>query len=96
MSSYLIGLLGILVALALLIFLAFRGFTLLLAAPAAAIVAAVFSREPILADLTITFMRATANFMGNFFPLFLSAVCLVNSWPTAALRFRSRKALSSG
>ena len=71
LSPYLVGLLGILVALALLIFLAFRGFTLLLAAPAAAIVAAVFSREPILADWTITFMRAAANFIGNFFPLFL-------------------------
>ena len=37
MSPYLVGLLGIVVALALLIFMAFRGFSLLLAAPAAAI-----------------------------------------------------------
>lgn len=71
MSGYTIELIGILVALGLLIFLAFRGFTLLLAAPIAAIVAALFSGEPLLAKWTLTFMRATANFIGNFFPLFL-------------------------
>ena len=43
MSAYTVELLGIVVALGLLIFLAFRGFTLLLAAPAAAIVAAISS-----------------------------------------------------
>ena len=43
MGAYRVELLGILIALGLLIFLAFRGFTLLLAAPAAAIVAAAFS-----------------------------------------------------
>jgi hypothetical protein len=37
-SAYVVELLGILIALGLLIFLVFRGFTLLLAAPAAAIV----------------------------------------------------------
>lgn len=71
MSVYAIELFGILVALGLLIFLAFRGFTLLLAAPLAAIVAALFSREPLLAKWTLTFMQGTANFIRNFFPLFL-------------------------
>jgi H+/gluconate symporter-like permease len=71
MSAYAIELLGILIALALLIFLAFRGFTLLLAAPAAAIVAAAFSGEPILAKWTLTFMQSTGGFITNFFPLFL-------------------------
>jgi H+/gluconate symporter-like permease len=70
-SGYTIELIGILVALGLLILLAFRGFTLLLAAPIAAIVAAVFSGEPVLAKWTLTFMQATANFIRNFFPLFL-------------------------
>jgi H+/gluconate symporter-like permease len=59
MSAYATGLIGILIALGLLIFLAFRGYTLLLAAPAAAIVAAAFSREPILAKWTLTFMQGT-------------------------------------
>jgi len=71
MATYPVELIGILVALGLLIFLAFRGFTLLLAAPAAALVAAVFSGEPLLAKWTLTFMEATANFIRNFFPLFL-------------------------
>ena len=71
MSDYTVELLGILVALGVLIFLAFRGFTLLLAAPAAAIVAAAFSGEPVLAKWTLTFMAGTGRFIINFFPLFL-------------------------
>jgi H+/gluconate symporter-like permease len=71
MADYSVELIGILVALALLIFLAFRGFTLLVAAPAAAIVAAIFSGEPLLAKWTLTFMEGTANFVRNFFPIFL-------------------------
>ena len=59
MSAYVVELLGILIALGLLIFLAFRGFSLLLAAPAAAIVAAAFSGEPLLAK-TLTFMQGAA------------------------------------
>jgi hypothetical protein len=71
MGGYAVELLGILIALALLIFLAFRGYTLLLAAPAAAIVAAAFSGEPLLAKWTLTFMQGTGRFITNFFPLFL-------------------------
>src|SRR5271166_4910977 len=71
MSAYVVELLGILIALGLLILLAFRGYTLLLAAPAAAIVAAAFSGEPLLAKWTLTFMQGTARFIANFFPLFL-------------------------
>jgi H+/gluconate symporter-like permease len=71
MSAYTVELFGILTALGLLIFLAFRGFTLLLAAPAAAIVAAAFSGEPLLAKWTLTFMQGTGRFIINFFPLFL-------------------------
>jgi H+/gluconate symporter-like permease len=69
--AHTIGLVGILVSLGLLIFLAFRGFSLLLAAPAAAILAAAFSGEPLLAKWTLTFMRGTGGFITNFFPLFL-------------------------
>ena len=71
MSACVVELLGILISLGLLIFLAFRGYTLLLAAPAAAIVAAAFSGEPLLAKWTLTFMQGTARFIANFFPLFL-------------------------
>ncbi|WP_108660922.1 GntP family permease [Acuticoccus kandeliae] len=65
------GLLGILVGLALLMALAFRGWTILLLAPLAALVAAAFSGEPLLAHWTQTFMGAAAGFVAQFFPLFL-------------------------
>src|SRR6185295_8348000 len=65
------GLLGILVGLGLLIWLAFRGWSVLLLAPAAALVAAAFGREPLLAHWTQTFMGSAANFLAQFFPLFL-------------------------
>jgi len=71
MSADTLQLLGIAIALGLLIWLAFRGLTLLLAAPAAALVAALFSGEPLLAKWTLTFMTGAANFVGNLFPLFL-------------------------
>src|SRR5215468_6443729 len=65
------GLLGILVGLGLLIWLAFRGWSVLLLAPAAALLAAAFAGEPLLANWTQTFMSSAAGFLGQFFPLFL-------------------------
>jgi len=65
------GLLGILLALALLIWLAYRGWSVLLLAPATALVAAAVAREPLLAHWTQTFMGSAAQFFGQFFPLFL-------------------------
>jgi len=65
------GLLGILVALGLLIWLAFRGWSVLLLAPAAALIAAAAAREPLLAHWTQTFMTGAASFLAQFFPLFL-------------------------
>lgn len=66
-----LGLIGILVALGFLIYRAFLGGSILLLAPAAAIIAAIFSGEPILANLTQVFMQSTATFIGQFFFLFL-------------------------
>ncbi|BCP54227.1 citrate transporter [Kaistia sp. 32K] len=65
------GLLGIVLGLALLVGLAFRGWTVLLLAPLAALVAALFSGEPLLAHWTQTFMGSAAQFLAQFFPLFL-------------------------
>ncbi|HEX5600649.1 MAG TPA: GntP family permease, partial [Hyphomicrobiaceae bacterium] len=65
------GLLGILLALGLLVWLAYRGWSVLLLAPAAAIIAAAVSREPLLAHWTQTFMGSAAQFLAQFFPLFL-------------------------
>ncbi|ODR99515.1 transporter [Methyloceanibacter methanicus] len=65
------GLLGILIALGLLMWLSFRGWSILLLAPAAALLAAFASREPLLAHLTQIFMSGAAQFLAQFFPLFL-------------------------
>ena len=65
------GLLGILVALGLLIWLAYRGWSVLLLAPIAALTAAAAAREPLLAHWTQTFMGSAAGFLAQFFPLFL-------------------------
>jgi H+/gluconate symporter-like permease len=63
------GLLGILAGLGLLVWLSFRGWSVLLLAPAAALIAAAFAREPLLAHWTQTFMVGAADFLAQFFPL---------------------------
>src|SRR5215468_6942193 len=65
------GLLGILVGLGLLVLFAFRGWSVLLLAPFAALVAAAFGGEPLLANLTQIFMASAAGFLAQFFPIFL-------------------------
>ncbi|MES2246201.1 MAG: GntP family permease [Pseudomonadota bacterium] len=65
------GLSGILVALLLLIWLAFRSWSVLLLAPAAAALVALLSGEPVLAHWTHTFMGSAAHFLAQYFPLFL-------------------------
>ncbi len=67
----LLSLLGILLALGLLMWLSFRGWSILLLAPAAALLAAFASGEPLLAHLTQVFMYGAAQFLAQFFPLFL-------------------------
>ena len=67
----LLGLLGVLVGLGLLIWFAFKGWSVLLLAPIAALAAALFAREPLLAHWTQTFMGSAAGFVAQFFPMFL-------------------------
>ena len=59
----LLGLLGILAGLGLLIWLSYRGWSVLLLAPAAALVAAAAAGEPLLAHWTETFMGGAAKFL---------------------------------
>ena len=74
-GSDLVGLLGIPGGLALLIWFAFRGWSVLLLL--AAVVAALLAQEPLLAHLTQTFVRSAAGFFAApqgsspFFLLFL-------------------------
>ena len=66
--------LGILVSLALLITLAYRGWNVILLAPICALVAAILSigdETPLLATYTQVFMPALGNYLLKFFPLFL-------------------------
>ena len=63
---------AVLIALGLLMYLAFRGITLILLAPGAALLAAVLTGGlPILAAYTQIFMTNTGQFIIAFFPLFL-------------------------
>jgi H+/gluconate symporter-like permease len=65
------GLFGILLGLALLVWLAYRGWSIVLLAPGAALIAAAFSAGPLLAYWTQIFMGSASRFVAQFFPLFL-------------------------
>lgn len=67
-----IGLIGVLLALGLLMYLAFRGVSVLLLGPAMALVAAAFAvGTPLLATYTQLFMSSAGGFIVQYFPLFL-------------------------
>ena len=65
------GLLGILLGLGVLVWLSFRGWSVLILAPVAGLIAAAAAGEPLLAHWTQTFMGSAAGFLASFFPLFL-------------------------
>jgi H+/gluconate symporter-like permease len=65
------GLIGILVGLGVLVWLSFRGWSVLVLAPVAGLIAAFAAGEPLLAHWTQTFMGSAAGFLASFFPLFL-------------------------
>lgn len=67
-----LSLMGMLGALGLLIWLAYRGVSVLVLAPVMALAAVLFSRgEPLLASYTQVFMPAAGDFIARYFPLFL-------------------------
>src|SRR5215468_1467559 len=66
-----VGLIGIVIGLGVLLAFAFRGWSVILLSPAAALLAALLSGEPLLAHWTSTFMGGTASFVARWFPLFL-------------------------
>ncbi len=68
-----LGLIGIMLALGLMIYLAYRGITVLVLAPLLALLAALLSGEhTFLALYTQVFMKATGGFIISYFPLFLA------------------------
>jgi H+/gluconate symporter-like permease len=66
-----LGIIGIILSLALLITLAYRGVPVIIAAPICAAVALLLSGAPILASYTEIFMPAMAGYVGSYFPVFL-------------------------
>ncbi|RYV49743.1 GntP family permease [Pengzhenrongella frigida] len=65
------GVLGILLSLGLLMFMAYRGFSVIFFAPVLAILAAVFSGMSILPTYTEIFLPNMANYIKVYFPFFL-------------------------
>lgn len=65
------GVVGILLALVLLMFMAYRGFSVIFFAPVMAILAAVFSGLAIMPTYTEIFLPGMANYVKVFFPFFL-------------------------
>ena len=66
-----IGVFGIVLSLCLLMYLAYRGITVLILAPILALLAAMFSDMPMIATYTHVFMPNLANYLKLFFPVFL-------------------------
>ena len=67
-----IGLIGIILSLVLLMYLAYRGITVLVLAPFLACLAVLFAGDlPLLATYTQVFMSAAGRFVMTYFPLFL-------------------------
>lgn len=67
-----LGLIGIVLSLVLLITLVYRGMSVVLAAPIAALFAMIMSGVPILATYTEIFMPGMAGFVASYFPIFLT------------------------
>lgn len=68
-----LSMLGIFVSLALIIFLAMRGFGIIVIAPIATVVVCLFSGMDVLATLTGPYMKGFVNYAGKFFFIFLAA-----------------------
>ncbi|WP_018132996.1 GntP family permease [Effusibacillus pohliae] len=66
-----IEILAILVSLGLLMFVAYRGFPVILFAPIFTLLAVILSGLPLLPSYTETFMTNAANYVKSFFPVFL-------------------------
>jgi H+/gluconate symporter-like permease len=67
-----LGVIGIIISLGLLMYLAYRGITVLILAPLLAMLAVLFSGDiPLLASYTEVFMKSFAGYAKAYFPLFL-------------------------
>lgn len=72
--STIIGIIGLLVAIGFLVYMAFKGHSIIVVAPIAAMVAILFSyglKGHFMASYTITYMEGFANYAKNYFPIYL-------------------------
>lgn len=72
--STVIGMIGLLVAIGFLVYMAFKGHSIIVVAPIAAMVALLFSygiKGHFMASYTITYMEGFANYAKNYFPIYL-------------------------
>ena len=76
MSVEILSVLGILIGLVLLIWLSFKGLSLIILGPLASIVVLLLSNESIMAGLTGPYAKAFAGFAQNNFLIFLPAIIL--------------------
>ena len=67
----LLALVGVVISLVFLITFAYRGHSVVVVAPIAALIAVVFSGQPIMGSYTQIFMPALGGFIISYFPLFL-------------------------
>src|SRR5699024_11647064 len=67
-----LAILGIILSLAFLIVMAYRGHSVVIIAPIAALIAVLFSWDHLMASYTQVFMPALGGFIISFFPLFLA------------------------
>lgn len=69
-----IGMIGLLAAIGFLVYMAFKGHSIIVVAPIAAMVAILFSygtKGHFMASYTITYMNGFANYAKNYFPIYL-------------------------
>ena len=90
-----LALFGVILSLAVLVTLAYRGHSVVVVAPLAAMIAVVFSGAPIMGTYTQIFMPALANFIGRFFPLFFFGAIFGYLMTTTGLARYFARALTS-
>lgn len=66
-----LGVIGIIISLGLLMYLAYRGISVLILAPILALFAAFISGAPLMATYTHVFMPALAGYLKTYFPIFM-------------------------
>lgn len=93
MEGLLIGVIGIILALELLIFLAYRGFSVIVFAPIFALIAALLSGMALMPTYTEIFLPNLASYVKVYFPFFLLGAIFGG---IAYLEWRKRKAQAAG